>query len=103
MDIEKLVARSRAAQQVIAGYSQEKIDAVVKTLARVVYHNAEPLAKMAAEESRMGVYEDKINKNKGKARILWHGLKGKKSVGILEYDPVEGIAVLAKPMGVIGA
>ncbi|MDR1586753.1 MAG: aldehyde dehydrogenase family protein [Treponema sp.] len=103
MDIERLIERSRAAQQVIAGYSQEKIDDVVKVLARVVYDNAEPLAKMAMEESRMGVYEDKINKNKGKARILWHGLKGKKSVGILEYDAAEGIAIVAKPMGVIGA
>jgi succinate-semialdehyde dehydrogenase len=103
MEITELVKRSRAAQQVIAGYSQEQIDAVVKILARVVYDNADPLAKLAAEESRMGVYEDKINKNKGKARILWHGLKGKKSVGILEYDRETGIALVAKPMGVVGA
>ncbi|MDR2246684.1 MAG: aldehyde dehydrogenase family protein [Treponema sp.] len=103
MNIGKLVERSRVAQQQIAEYSQEKIDAVVKVMARVVYDNAEPLAKMAVEESRMGVYEDKINKNKGKARILWHGIRGKRSVGILEYDVTEGIAIVAKPMGVIGA
>ncbi|MDR0387506.1 MAG: aldehyde dehydrogenase family protein [Treponema sp.] len=103
MKIAELVERSRAAQKVIAGYSQERIDAVVKVLARVVYDNADPLAKLAAEESRMGVYEDKINKNRGKARILWHGLKGKKSVGILEYDREAGIALVAKPMGVVGA
>jgi succinate-semialdehyde dehydrogenase len=103
MGIAELVERSRAAQQVLAGYSQEKIDAVVKAFARVVYDNAEPLAKMAFEETRMGVYEDKIAKNKGKARILWYGLKGKKSVGILEYDQAAGIALVAKPMGVIGA
>ncbi|MDR1586240.1 MAG: aldehyde dehydrogenase family protein [Treponema sp.] len=103
MEIAELVKKSRAAQTVIAGYSQEKIDSVVRMLAKVVYDNAEPLAKMAAEESRMGVYEDKITKNRGKARILWHGLKGKKSVGILEYDEKAGVALLAKPMGVIGA
>jgi succinate-semialdehyde dehydrogenase len=103
MEIAELVKKSRAAQAVIAGYSQEKIDSVVRMLAKVVYDNAEPLAKMAAEESRMGVYEDKITKNRGKARILWHGLKGKKSVGILEYDEKAGIALVAKPMGVIGA
>lgn len=102
MKIEELVERSRAAQKVIARYSQERIDAVVKTLAKVVYDNADPLAKLAAEESRMGVYEDKINKNRGKARILWYGLKGKKSTGILEYDKETGIALVAKPMGVIG-
>ena len=103
MEIAEYVKRSRAAQQIIAGYSQEKIDSVVRMLAKVVYDNAEPLAKMAAEESRMGVYEDKIIKNKGKARLLWYGLKGKKSVGILEYDEAAGIALVAKPMGVIGA
>ena len=103
MEIAELVKRSRAAQQVVAGYTQEKIDAVVRMLAKVVYDNAEPLAKLAAEESRMGVYEDKIVKNKGKARLLWYGLKGKKSVGILEYDKAAGITVVAKPMGVVGA
>jgi succinate-semialdehyde dehydrogenase len=103
MEIVELIKRSRAAQKVIAGYSQEKIDAVVRVLAKVVYDNAEPLAKMAAEESRMGVYEDKITKNKGKARIIWHALKGKKSVGILEHDKAAGITTIAKPMGVVGA
>jgi succinate-semialdehyde dehydrogenase len=103
MQIAELVEKSRAAQRIIAGYGQEKIDALVRSLAKVVYDNAEPLAKLAAEESRMGVYEDKIFKNKGKARLLWYGLKGKKSVGILEYDEAAGIALVAKPMGVIGA
>jgi succinate-semialdehyde dehydrogenase len=101
--IAELVERSRAAQKIIAGYSQEQIDAVVKVMAKVIYDNAEPLAKMAAEETRMGVYTDKIAKNQGKARILWNGLKGKKSVGILEQDEEAGIALVAKPMGVIGA
>ncbi|MDR1506285.1 MAG: aldehyde dehydrogenase family protein [Treponema sp.] len=103
MEIAELIKRSRAAQQVVAGYTQEKIDSIVRMFAKVVYDNAEPLAKLAAEESRMGVYEDKITKNKGKARILWYALKGKKSVGILEYDEPAGIALVAKPMGVIGA
>ncbi|MDR1625058.1 MAG: aldehyde dehydrogenase family protein [Spirochaetia bacterium] len=103
MKIAELVECSRAAQRVIAGYSQEKIDALVRMFAKVVYDNADPLAKLAAEESRMGVYEDKITKNKGKARLLWHGLKGKKSVGILEYDEAAGIVLVAKPMGVVGA
>ncbi|MDR1389346.1 MAG: aldehyde dehydrogenase family protein [Treponema sp.] len=103
MTIKELVTRSRAAQNVIAAYSQEKIDEIVRILAKVVYDNAEPLAKLAAEESRMGVYEDKVTKNRGKARILWYGLKGKKSVGILEHDKDAGITIVAKPMGVIGA
>ncbi|MBR2562413.1 MAG: aldehyde dehydrogenase family protein [Eubacterium sp.] len=101
--IDELVERSRAAQQVIAEYSQEQIDAIVRMFAKVVFDNAQELAKMARDESGMGVYEDKVAKCQGKARIIWHGLKGKKSVGIIEEDPETGIAVLAKPMGVIGA
>ncbi|MDR0589477.1 MAG: aldehyde dehydrogenase family protein [Spirochaetaceae bacterium] len=101
--ISELTERSRTAQKIIAAYSQEQIDAMVKAMAKVIYDNAEPLAKMAVEETRMGVYADKITKNQGKARILWNGLKGKKSVGILEYDEAAGIVLVAKPMGVIGA
>jgi len=51
----------------------------------------------------MGVYEDKVAKNKGKARIIWHSLKDKKSVGILRHIEEEGIIETAKPMGVVGA
>jgi succinate-semialdehyde dehydrogenase len=75
----------------------------VKAIAKTVFDNAEPLAKMAVEETRMGVYEDKILKNKGKARIIWNSLKGKKSIGILRHIEEEGIVEVAKPMGVVGA
>jgi succinate-semialdehyde dehydrogenase len=103
MEIGELVEKSKMAQRIIAGYSQENIDAIVRVLAKVVYDNAEALAKLAVEESRMGVYEDKINKCRGKARILWNALKGRKSVGIIEVDEEAGLAIVAKPMGVIGA
>ncbi|MEG2199901.1 MAG: aldehyde dehydrogenase family protein, partial [Anaerovorax sp.] len=62
----------------------------------------EELAKMAVEETKMGKYEDKIVKNKGKAMATWYYLKDKKSVGIISYDEAKGIAEVAKPMGVIG-
>ena len=101
--VDELIERSREAQKVVAGYSQEKIDEIVRMFAKVVYDNADPLAKLAYEESGMGVYQDKIAKNQGKARIIWNALKGKKSVGIIEEDPAEGIAIMAKPMGVVGA
>ena len=103
LEIKNLIIRSKTAQKALEGYSQEKIDSIVRMFAKVVFDNAEPLAKMAAEETRMGVYEDKIKKNQGKARILWYGLKGKKSVGVLEEDREAGLVMIAKPMGVIGA
>ncbi len=101
--INGLVARSRAAQKVVENYTQEQVDDIAKMFAKVVFDNAEELAKMAAEESRMGVYEDKVAKCKGKSRIIWNSLKGKKSVGIINRIPEDGIIEVAKPMGVVCA
>lgn len=103
MDIKEMVALSRKAQAEFAAFSQEKIDAIVRAIGKVVYDNADPLAKMAAEETRMGVYEDKIKKNLGKARIIWNSLKGKRSIGVLDDASEPGIVKIAKPKGVIAA
>ena len=97
------ITRARVAQEILAGYTQEQIDAIVRGIAKVVYDNAEELAAMAVEETRMGKYEDKVTKNKGKARIIWNGLKDKKSVGILRVLEAEGLTEIAKPMGVVAA
>ena len=79
------------------------MDAIVREIGKVVYDRAVELAKMAADETRMGVFEDKVKKNQGKARIIWNSLKNKKSVGIINYFPETGVAEVAKPMGVVGA
>lgn len=101
--IDSLIKKAKEAQAAFEKINQAKVDKVVKAIARVVFDNAEELAKMAIDETKMGVFEDKIKKNQGKARIIWHSLKGKKSVGIVDYDEKTGIALVAKPMGVIGA
>ena len=101
--IKDMVDKSRKAQLAFENFSQEQVDAIVKAIAKVVYDNADPLAKMAFEETRMGVYEHKIQKNKGKAKIIWNSLKGKKSVGIISRDEATGITEIARPVGVVGA
>lgn len=101
--VEGLVEKARAAQKQIENYTQEQVDALCREIARTVYDNAEMLAKMAVEETRMGVYENKVAKNKGKARVIWNDLKGKKSVGIINRYPEQGIIEVAKPMGVVAA
>ena len=100
--IRVMIEKSRKAQEKFESFTQEKVDAVVRAVAKVVYDNAEPLAKMAVEETGMGVYEDKVLKNKGKSRVIWNNLKDKKSVGIIGEDKAKGIIYVAKPMGVIG-
>ena len=101
--IHLLVDKSKAAQKEYEKFNQQQIDAVVREIAKVIYDNAVPLAKMAVEETRMGVFEDKIKKNQGKSKIIWNNLKTKKSVGIIGYNHNTGVAEVAKPMGVVGA
>ncbi|NLG37146.1 MAG: aldehyde dehydrogenase family protein [Clostridiales bacterium] len=101
--IEEMVARSRAAQRAIESWTQRQADAAVRAVAKAVYDNAEPLARMAVDETRMGVYEHKVAKNRGKARIIWMSLKNRQSVGVLSRDPVTGVTEVAKPMGVVAA
>lgn len=102
--ISELIGKARAAQAEFEKVAtQENVDAIVKAIAKAIYDHADPLAKMAAEESGMGVYEDKINKNKGKAKVIWNFLKDKKSVGVISRDAKTGITEVARPMGVIAA
>src|SRR5438876_7308400 len=101
--VEQLVARARAAQAVFETFSQEQVDAIVKGIGKYVYDNVEALARMAVDETGIGVYEDKILKNKGKARIIWNSLKDKKSRGVIGEDTENNLVFVAKPMGVVGA
>jgi succinate-semialdehyde dehydrogenase len=101
--VKKLVEDAREAQRQIEGYDQRQADALCKAMALAIFVNAEPLARMAVDETRMGVYEDKVRKNQGKARVLWNDMKGGRSVGILRELPELGLTEVAKPMGVVGA
>lgn len=103
LSIQELVDKARAAQAQINDYTQEQVDAIVRAIGKVVYDNAEELSKMAVEQTNMGVLEDKINKCYGKSKMIWHSLKGKKSVGIINFIPETGIYEVAKPKGVIAA
>lgn len=101
--IDGYIQRARKAQAEIENYTQSQVDRLVMAIAKAVYDNAEYLAKLAIKETQMGVLEDKIAKNKGKASIIWNSLKGKKSVGIIERDEEAGIVKVAKPIGVVAA
>ena len=102
-EIAELVAKARKAQAVYEGFSQEQVDAIVRDMAKYVYDNAEQLARMAVDETGIGNYEDKILKKKGKARVIWNSLKGKKSRGIIGEDPENNLVFVAKPMGVVAS
>ena len=102
VDVMAMIAKAHAAQQEFEEYSQEDVDKAVRAVGKVIYDHGEELAKMAVDETKMGVYEDKILKNKGKAKITWYRLKGVKSRGIIERLDDIGIIKVSKPIGVIG-
>ncbi len=101
--VQELVAQAHVAQAEFESFSQEKVDAIVKGIGKYVYDNAAELARLAVDETEIGVYDDKVLKNKGKARIIWNSLKGKKSRGIIGEDSEANMIFVAKPMGVVGA
>ena len=102
-EVAELVAKARVAQAAYESFTQEQVDAIVRDMAKYVYDNAEPLARMAVDETGLGNYEDKVLKKKGKARFIWNSLKGKKSRNIIGEDAENNLVFVAKPMGVVGA
>jgi succinate-semialdehyde dehydrogenase len=102
-EIGELVAKARIAQAIYEGFSQEQVDGIVRDMAKYVYDNAEMLARMAVDETGIGNFEDKVLKKKGKARVIWNNLKGKKSRGVIGEDAENNLVFVAKPMGVVGA
>jgi len=105
--IAELLKKARAAQEKVAGYTQQQIDEVCLAIAWEVYkdENIEQLAKLAVEDSGMGVYEDKVKKHKGKIMGVISDVMSPdaKNVGVIEHDAEKGITKYAKPVGVVGA
>lgn len=104
ISIAEMIARARKAQaQFEAEFDQIRTDKIVRAIGKTVYDHAEELAKMAVEETRMGVVADKIAKNRGKAKGVWYDLRGKKSMGVVSVDPVTQLMTVLKPVGVVAA
>ncbi len=101
--LDDKMAKARKALAALEPYTQEQIDKLVKACAKTVFDNGEELAKDAVEETKLGVVEHKIAKNKNKAKIIWWSLRDKKSVGIIEREPATGLVKVASPVGVVGA
>ena len=101
--IQEQVSKARHAQIEYESFNQEQVDAIVRDIGKFVFDNAELLARMAVDETEMGSYEDKVLKNKGKARVIWNNLKNKKSRGVIGEDKDTNLVFVAKPMGVVAA
>ena len=104
-EIAELIARSRKAQEQIANYSQEQVDALIRAMVWAVAKPgvAEMIARHTVEETQLGNYEGKYLKIFRKTRATLMDIIDDKSVGVIEEDPVRNIVKIAKPVGVIGA
>ena len=101
--VDELIAKARAAVEAIKDYDQAQVDKLVYEAAKTIYKHAEELAAEAVEETGLGFYEDKIAKNTDTPATFWDYLKDKKSVGIINEDPSQGLIEVAHPIGVIAA
>lgn len=101
--IDGLIEKAKVAQKAFEGYSQEQVDAVVKAIGKVIYDNAEMIAREAVEETGYGRVDSKIVKLTRCTLGAWHYLHDKKSVGMIDYDPAEKLATFAKPLGIVAA
>ena len=104
--VEKLEAeldRVRAAQREFATYTQEQVDKIFFAAVMAANKARIPLAKMAVEETGMGLVEDKIIKNHYAAEYIYNAYKNTKTCGVIEEDKAYGIKKIAEPLGVIAA
>ena len=101
--LEKALLAMKEAQRIYAGYSQEQVDKIFLAAASAADKARIPLAKMAVEETGMGVVEDKIIKNHYAAEYIYNAYRDTKTCGVIEEDKSAGIKKIAEPLGVIAA
>lgn len=101
--LEEALGRVRAAQAAYAKYSQEEVDKIFFAAASAANKQRIPLAKMAVEETGMGVVEDKVIKNNYASEYIYNAYKNTKTCGVIEEDKAYGIQKIAEPIGVVAA
>ena len=101
--LEEKLEKVRKAQREFATFSQEKVDEIFRTAALAANNQRIPLAKLAVEETGMGVIEDKVIKNHYAAEYIYNKYKYAKTCGVIEEDNAYGIKKIAEPIGIIGA
>ena len=101
--LENAIKRVRSAQEKFSKYSQEQVDKIFQAAAIAANKARIPLAKMAVEETGMGVVEDKIIKNHYASEYIYNKYRDEKTCGVVEEDTAYGIKKVLEPIGLIGA
>ncbi|GLC86963.1 aldehyde dehydrogenase family protein [Lysinibacillus piscis] len=100
-EMRDAVKNANAAQAIYMQYSQQQVDTIVKAVADAAFKEAERLAKMAVEETGMGVWNHKKIKNEVASRDLYEDIKDLKTVGVVGFDRAKKVTEIASPFGVV--
>ena len=101
--LEAAIARVREAQRQYASYTQEQVDRIFLAAATAANQARIPLARMAVEETGMGVVEDKVIKNHYASEYIYNAYRDTKTCGVIEEDKAGGMKKIAEPIGVVAA
>ncbi len=101
--LKRAIARVRAAQEKYSVYTQEQVDKIFYAAAVAANRARIPLAKLAVEETGMGVVEDKVIKNHYASEYIYNAYKDEKTCGVIERDEAAGYTRIAEPIGLIAA
>ena len=93
----------RQAQQQFATFTQEQVDKIFFAAAMAANQARIPLAKLAVEETGMGMVEDKVTKNHYAAEYIYNHYRDTKTCGVIEYDAAYGVTRIAEPLGIVAA
>ena len=99
--LEGLVSQARTAAAVFTQFTQEDVDRIVKPMVLAGLEQAQYLARLAIEETRLGVMEDKALKNMVATEFVYNYIKDKRTVGVIREFPERGLVEVAEPIGVI--
>jgi acetaldehyde dehydrogenase/alcohol dehydrogenase len=101
--LKAAIDRVRAAQRVFAAYTQEQVDRIFLAAATAANRARISLAKLAVEETGMGVVEDKVIKNHYASEYIYNAYRDTKTCGVIEEDKAYGMKKIAEPIGVVAA
>ncbi|WP_251861172.1 bifunctional acetaldehyde-CoA/alcohol dehydrogenase [Clostridium sp. Marseille-Q2269] len=102
-ELIKKIAKIKEAQKIYSTYSQEQVDKIFKAAAIAANKERIKLAKVAVEETGMGIVEDKVIKNHFASEYIYNKYKDEKTCGVIEKDEAFGLTKVAEPIGVIAA
>jgi acetaldehyde dehydrogenase / alcohol dehydrogenase len=98
---DQYLNKATLAAGIFSAFNQKQVDHIVKKVSEAAFNHRVQLAKMAAEETQLGVFEHKIIKNVVATQLVYESIKNEKTVGVLSHNETTGVSEIAQPLGPI--